>query len=355
MADLAREQTRRGHEVTVLVTNESSRTVRSVEDGVRVIRAGRLAKLASTPLSPALLIEFARERADVIHLHFPYPLAEIAYLGFGKGRKAVLTYHGDIVRQKGLLAFYEPLLWRTLARVDRILATSAPYVESSRFLKPFRSKVDVVPLGIDADRFAHRDEAAVRALRARLAPRSEIVLISVGRLRYYKGLDVALRALAELADPNVRLVLVGTGPMEDSLRALANELSLGDRVLFAGEVSDADLPTWFQAADLYVSSASHRSEAFGISIVEAMACALPVVTTELGTGTSFVNRAGETGRVVAANDHRSLAAGIRDLVADAGLRARFGAAARSRVEREFTRDVMVDRVLDVYARVLRER
>jgi rhamnosyl/mannosyltransferase len=282
-------------------------------------------------------------------------VGEVAHLLLGRGRATVITYHGDIVRQKGLLRLYEPLLTRTLERADRILATSEPYVRSSRFLSRFAGKTEVVPLGIAHERFARVDAAGVSALKRRLAPGGETILLSVGRLRYYKGLDVALRAFALLPDLRARLVLIGSGPMEAELRALASTLSLGDRVLFAGEIPDTELPQWFQAADAYVSSASHRSEAFGISIVEAMAAARPVITTELGTGTSFVNQHGVTGLVVPANDPAALAGAMRTLVTDPPLRERYGSAARDRVAREFTLSVMTDRVLDVYERVLRER
>jgi rhamnosyl/mannosyltransferase len=152
--------------------------------------------------------------------------------------------------------------------------------------------------------------------------------------------------------PEARLLVVGSGPMAGEWQALAADLGLGERVCFAGEVDDADLPSYFAAADLYVSSASHRSEAFGISILEAMASGLPVISTELGTGTSFVNLDGMTGHVVPPRDPPALAGALRELLASPDLRRRMGRAARERVEREFTLAVMTDRVIAVYEEVL---
>ena len=355
MGDLAAAQAKRGHDVRVLVTDEGPRTVRERRDGVEVIRAGRWATLSSAPLSPAMLLERRRIDVDVAHLHFPYPPGEIAQLLFGGKSATVITYHSDIVRQRALGALYAPLLDRVLRRADRILATSPPYARTSPVLVAHREKVEIVPVGIDAARFATADPAAVSALRARLSPRGETVFVALGRMIYYKGLDVLLRAFARLEDVPARLVLVGGGPLEPDLRRMAAELGVEGRVTFAGVVPDAELPAWCHAADVYVSASTHRSEAFGKSTVEAMACGKPAITTELGTGTSYVNLDGETGLVVPANDPVALAGAMRALALDPAARARFGAAARARVDREFTLDVMTGRVLDVYTRVLSER
>jgi len=149
--------------------------------------------------------------------------------------------------------------------------------------------------------------------------------------------------------PGARLVLVGGGPMEAEWRALAIQVGVADRVVFAGEIGDDELPVWFAAGDVYLSSASHRSEAFGISILEGMASGRPVISTELGTGTSFINRHGVSGLVVPAGDVGALADAMSTLRDDAILRRAMGEAGQARVEREFTLERMTDRVLEVYA------
>jgi rhamnosyl/mannosyltransferase len=171
-------------------------------------------------------------------------------------------------------------------------------------------------------------------------------------LRYYKGVHVLIEAMREL--PNARLVVVGTGMMERAWRARAQELGVAERIEFAGDVPDTQLPGYFAACDIFVLPSSERSEAFGIVQLEAMAAGKPVVCTELGTGTSFVNVDGETGLVVPARDAPALASAIQKLSDDPGLRARMGAAGRARVRAEFTREKMVARVMQVYAEVLAE-
>ena len=204
---VARTQAERGHDVTVLVTNPAGRStsVRE-EEGVRVIRASRLATVASTPLSLALFRQLRRQEPDVVHLHFPYPLGEVSQWLLLRGRATVLTYHSDVIKQAGILKLYHPLLKRILRSVDRIIATSEPYVQSSPYLRSVADRCTVIPLGIDIDRFARPQPQNVQMLRARYPGP---LLLFVGRLRYYKGLDYLIEAMKQI---DATLLVVGTGP-----------------------------------------------------------------------------------------------------------------------------------------------
>ena len=339
LRDLAEALALRGHHVTALVTGPGSRTVTSVERGVEVVRCPRLFTAASTPVSPALALEVRRRRADVTHLHIPYPVAEGAWLAGGR-RPMVATYHSDIVRQRFLGRLWAPVLNRTLDRADRVLATSPVYANTSPFLNG-RSNVTVVPLGIDPTPFLEADRDAARG---RYGP-GPIVLF-VGRLRYYKGVDVLLAALDGL--PDATLLVVGTGPQAPELAKVADALGLKDRVKWLGDVGSGDLPGVFAASDLFVLPAVARSEAFGVVQLEAMAAGLPTITTELGTGTSWVTQHGETGLVVPPRDAGALRSAMRELLSDP-IRAReMGRAGRARMLSLFTRDHMVEAVVQVY-------
>lgn len=335
---LAEAQAARGHQVSVLVTSRDRHTHSEMLNGVRVIFAARLATVSSAPVSAALFELLRRETPDVAHLQFPYPLGEAAQFFVGRARKTVLSYQSDIVRQKYLRVVYAPLMERVLARVDRIIATSPNYLASSPVLAHWKNKCVVVPLGIDPTPFE-----AAPALRAASA---DAQLLFVGKLRYYKGLNYLLEALPHI--PRAHLTVVGTGPMERAWRTLARDLGIAERVTFAGEVSDAELPAYYAACDLFVLPASARSEAYGLVQLEAMAAGKPVVCTELGTGTSFVNAHEETGLVVPACDAGALTRAVTRLLADDAWRARLGAAAQARVRQEFTLEQMVTRVMEVY-------
>ena len=343
---LAESQVQRGHQVTVLATHPSSKTHIEEMNGVHVIKAGRLATVASAPLSISLPMWLWHQRPDIAHLHFPYPVGELSQLLFGRAARVVMTYHSDVVRQKGLLRLYRPVLWHVLRRADRIIATSPNYIESSPYLSQLRAQCTVIPLGIELERFLEAPRAEVKRIRdAYGAP----LLLFVGRLRYYKGLQYLLAAMNDIP---ARLLVVGSGPMDAEWRALATTLGLSEKVVFLGEVSAEELPAYYHACDVFVLPACERSEAFGTVQIEAMASGLPVVCTELGTGTSYVNVHGQTGWVVPTRDPTALAAAIGDLLHDEPKRRRMGEQARERALADFSLESMADRVLDVYSEVL---
>jgi glycosyltransferase involved in cell wall biosynthesis len=347
---LAEAQAAAGHQVVVLAANPLRRSETRDVGGVRVILAGHLATVASTPISPALFRWAARIRTDVAHLHFPHPPGEVANLLFRPGRRTVITYHSDVVRQQAWLRLYAPFMRRVLARADRILPTSPVYLDTSPFLRPWRDRCTVVPLGVDIARFAAVPLAQVAALRTRLGLPDRPLLVFVGRLRYYKGLGDLLRALSSL--PTAHLLVVGSGPMGETWRAQAAELGVSGQVTFAGEVSDAELPACYRAGRLFVLPANARAEAFGTVILEAMAAGLPVVCTEVGTGTSWVNQDGVTGLVVPPNDPLSLAAAIASLLSDPDRLHVMGQAARRAAEQRFSQAAMIAQVNGIYEEVL---
>jgi len=337
---LAEAQTAAGHQVAVLVCDPGSRTRVGTLNEVKVIKAGRLATAASMPLSLSQPIALARLQPDVAHIHSPYPLGEVANWLLGRARATVITHHSDVVRQQAWLRLYGPILRCVLRAADRIIATSPRYVETSPWLRPVQDKCVLVPMGVDPARFTPPTNQRT----------NQPTLLFTGRLRYYKGLTTLLQALPAL--PGVQLVVVGDGPMREEWERLADTPGLRDRVTFAGEVPDEDLPGCYHAADIFVLPANARAEAFGIVLLEAMASGLPCITTEVGTGTSWVVQDGVTGLVVPPRDPQALAGAIQSLLADPTQRAAMGQAARARAEIEFTLERMIARVQAVYEKAL---
>ncbi|RMH19642.1 MAG: glycosyltransferase, partial [Acidobacteria bacterium] len=279
----------RGLRVTVLVTGAGLKTTVTREGDVEVIRAGRLGTLASTPISPALVRHLLHLDPDLTHLHFPYPPAEVAQLLVGRRRPAVVYYHSDVVRQRFLGLLYRPLMWRFLRRADRVLASSEVYRTSSPVLRRLGDRCQVLPLPVDVERFAHPEPARLAAWTRRYpGPR----VLFVGRLRYYKGLDHLIDAMAEV---EATLLVVGRGPLEGRWRARAAASPAAGRIHFLGDLDAGELPAIYAAADLLALPSTRRSEAFGVVQLEAMAAGTPVITTELGTGSSVLHRDGATG------------------------------------------------------------
>jgi len=340
---LAETQAAAGHEVTVLVTNPGRQLAQGEINGVQLVRAWRLATVASTPISPMFPLLLARQQPDITHLHFPYPVGEVSQWLVGGERPYVITYHSDVVKQQAILRLYRPLLERVLAGAAAIIASSRNYIQSSPFLRPLADKCTPIPFAVDCDRF--------RAAEPLYPPADRPTLLFIGRHRYYKGVDDLIRAMVDLP---ARLIIGGDGPQRPAWETLAQELDLLDQIQFVGNVPDADLPRFYASGDVFILPANARAEAFGMVLQEAMAAGLPCVTTELGTGTSFVVQHEKTGLVVPPGQPLALAAAIQRLLADPERRRQLGAAGQKRACKEFTLAQMVDRVTAVYQRVLDE-
>jgi len=275
-------------------------------------------------------------------------MGDLADLLGAPGVPLVVTYHADIVRHRALLPLYRPLLVRTFAAARKIVAGSADYLASSPLLRRYQSKCTVVPFGVDLEAFALSDGERAQVDQRRAALGRPIVLF-VGVLRHYKGLDVLLRALTGVC---AHALIAGEGPQLGEWRRLAGALGVADRTTFLGRVSDAERRVLLHACDLLVLPSVDRREAFGIVQLEAMACGKPVVASDLPTGIRFVNQQGVTGLLVPPRDARALAGALNRLLDDAELRAKLGRAARERVVREFSADRMVKLTRKVYVTAL---
>lgn len=350
---LARGLREWGVDARVLVTNTGPATTREAVDGVPVTRTGRQAHILSTPISLAYFAELRRQMAtvDLIHLHAPYPPAELAQLLLGRSKPAVITYHSDIVRQRRTGKLYAPLLRKVLQRAALVAASSPVYIESSPFLRNVRPKCRVIHFGIETERFAETEQVRGDAQRLRRHYDDLPLLLFIGRLRHYKGVDVLIRAMHRI---KAKLLIIGTGPMQEAWQNLAQAEGLVDKVFFLGDASERESLAARYATELFVLPSTNRAEALGIVQLEAMACGMPVVCTELGTGTSYVNRNGVTGVVVSPNDPQALAAAINRLLVSPALRAKMGAEGRRRVREEFSFHSMIDSTIAFYQEALSE-
>lgn len=338
---LAEYQAGHGFEVTVLTTSRNGTASVETINSVKIIKASRLTAISSTPLSISLVRWVHKLKTDIVHLHFPYPPGEIATLFLGKAKYTIITYHSDIIKQKMMLPVISPLLRKVLEKADRVIATSPHYIETSAFLKRVKDKCVVIPLGIDIHRFGTPDRNKSGNIRAHYGG-SQLVLF-VGRLRYFKGLRYLIEAMKSV---DAHLLIIGTGPEGEYLKEKVKEDHLGN-VTFLNDVDDNELPHYYHACDIFVLPSSHRSEAFGTVLIEAMASGKPVISTELGTGTSFINVHGKTGLVVPPMDPVSLAAAMNRLLNDESLRKEYSANALRRAG-QFSSDVLNKRIADLY-------
>lgn len=340
-----------GAKVRAIVCNESRERAEESVDGVDVLRLPRQFALSSAPIAlsmPSVLAAEMRraEPPDVMHLHTPYPWGELSFLRAHPDVPSVVLYHSDIVRQKRMLAAYKPFFERFLDKVDLIIASSPNMVEHSPFLSPRANKCRVVNFGVHVEDVAGTPDTLARAAQLRAEHGGRKIVLFVGRLIYYKGADVLVRAMADV--PDADLVMIGRGPLESELREIAVANGTIGRITWLEPQSDAELAAWYHAADVFCLPSVARSEAFGLVQIEAHAAGTPVVSTNLTTGVPYANLDGVTGLTVPVGDADALAAALSRLLFDDELRARLGRQAQERALSDFTIPRMVAETIDVY-------
>lgn len=345
------EELKKYNRVTVLVPGARWRKIEQTNGNLRVIRLPRLMELRSTAFCPALPWELSRLRPEIVHLHFPDPMAHLAYWLSRVKSKLVLSWHGDITRQTFLLRFYRQFLYRILERADAIVVGSPAFRDGSSFLENVRDRCTVIPYGIDLADYELTENVQRRANELSTLHGDRMVLF-VGRLVHYKGLEYLIAAMQGL---DARLVIIGSGKLRQRLEGQARDPGLRGRIQFFGEASAADLVAHLHACALLVLPSINRGESFGLVQLEAMACRKPVVSTDLPTGVPWVNQHGRTGFVVSPRDVGALRRAIRQLLDDESLRQTFGTAGRRRVESEFTKELHGWRMQELYDSLLTER
>ena len=308
----------------------------------RVVCVPAFARLAATMLSPAMVrwLRKHRDEYDILHIHHPDPMAALALRLSGFKGKVVLHWHSDIVSQQMLLKLYRPLQSWLIRRADVIIGTSPVYLEASPWLKDVQDKCRVVPIGIHP---IVADPVRTEALRRRFEGKT--LLLAIGRLVPYKGFSYLVDAMQHLPE-NFHLALCGEGPLRPELEAQIARNGLGGRISLEGYLSAEAIPSWFEAADVFVMSSVMKSEAFGIVQIEAMSCGTPVVATRIaGSGVAWVNQDGVSGRNVSSRTPEALAKAILEVAADA---KSYGEGARRLFEERYSYERMIESVLDIY-------
>ena len=336
------ELVRRGVHVTAVVAAVKGGTRRDTWRGVDVVRAGTLGTVFSQPMAPGYAATVRRTAGDLLHLHHPNPLGDLAVLE--DRRPLVITQHSDIVRQRVLRPLYGPLLRRAFTKARAVAIGSEQLLRTSEELRGFENKARVIPFGIDASKFAATPVVSARAAELKASWGERPAILAVGRMVGYKGFDVLLRAARTL---DATVVIVGRGPEAGQLRALA-----GPHTVFAGRVNDDDLVAHYHACDVFCLPSVTIAEAFGIVLLEAMACGRPLVTTTLPTGVSAVNRDGVTGLAVPPGDVGALREALSALLNDAGRRRAMGEAARAVQANEYGAALMGERYVRLYEEAL---
>jgi len=318
-----------------------------VVDGIEVIRFPEVIEIASCNMFIKGFSKFRElvDWADVVHYHYPWPFQDVMHASLPKRlrvkKKFIVTYHSDIVKQKFLVKLYAPLMQWFLSQMDLIVASSSNYSQGSLVLRPYLSKVKVIPFGLD--------EATLPSLcpinRAKWKERvGEGFFFFIGVLRYYKGLHILLQAAEK---QNFKVVIAGAGHEKVALEDMIGQLNLTN-VVMVGRVSDLDKVSLLDLSKAVVMPSFLRSEAFGITLLEGLSASKPLVTADIGSGMSFVNKNGTTGVWVAPESVSSLRDALNRLNDSPSLCLEFSRNARNRFECEFQSSLMMSRYMDAY-------
>jgi glycosyltransferase involved in cell wall biosynthesis len=320
------EQLRKLGVDAVLVAPETQipKQVRDDENIIRLpaMRIGNVARLVG--------LDKIIKDADVVHLHYPFYFTAglIARLRRqNKIKKLVITLHMDATDKgwRWLAAFLHRKLFqkRVLDSADALFVSTLDYAQTSSFAPWVGTpKFHELPFGVDTEIF--RPSSVTR-------PQATIVgMVGVmDRAHPFKGVDVLLRALAKLPS-NIHGLFVGDGDRQKDYENLAKDLNISNRVEFVGRLDREKLITTLQSMDVFAFPSTSRAEAFGLAMLEAMACGVPVVASDL-PGVRSVAK--DAGLVVAVNDPEALAAGLRRVLDDQALRQSLALAARDKALR----------------------
>ncbi|MGK7297306.1 MAG: glycosyltransferase [Candidatus Wenzhouxiangella sp. M2_3B_020] len=363
LLDLMRAADRSGVEQAALVHESPGGHGRNVGEAPfdfleALERVPMMAQIAYAPISPRFgralegLVE--RFRPDLLHLHLPNTSAFWA-LRIRNAQQIpwIVHWHSDVVgpgldtKLKLLYPVYRPLEQAVLRRASRIIATSQPYMDSSRALEPWRDKCQVIPLGLDESRTS---ETAADNVVPGWSRSDRLKLLAVGRLSRYKGTEVLIEAVN--AVPETELIVVGEGERRHRLESVVGDRA-GERIRLVGALPDADRNRLLHSCDVLCLSSINRAEAFGMVLLEAMAAGRPVIVANVpGSGMGWVVDHGRTGWLTEPGDVTDLADRLRILAEDRAEIEKAGRRGRERFEQRFRIEAVAEQVVSVYGEVL---
>ncbi|MGB9735785.1 MAG: glycosyltransferase [bacterium] len=338
--------------IDVLACNDTGKTTHTDINGVPVTKASSIGVFFSMPVSFSffLILRNIYKKYDIIHVHLPFPLAELGLWLIKPKQKIIVTYHSDIIRQRFLSFALRRFNRWLLSRANRIVVSNPNIVETSPVLKDFKTKCTVIPFGVDTKKF-NPDNGSKQKIGQIRTTYGEKIVLFVGRLVYYKGIEFLIDAMKNI---DATLLVIGEGVLKKSLMDRIQKLGLAKRVSFLPHQTQDELVNFYLASTVLVLPSIYRSEAFGIVLLEAMACGLPVISTELGTGTSYVNQNGVTGYVVPPGNSDAINMALKKLLSDKELCVQMGNAALKRIRTLFTLTNMLDNYKRLYKNIYYE-
>lgn len=336
--------------VDVLCSNHERNKNFELDRNYKIFRVNTFKVLASTPISPRLpfVLKKIQDNYDIIHIHLPNPLANLAVFLTKPKSKIILHWHSDIVKQKFLLKFYAPLQNWLLNRADKIVSTSPFYIQGSKYLQKFKAKTVSIPLGVDIEELKFSD-IEVNFIKKKYE--SKKIVFALGRLIYYKGFEYLIDA-AKIIDENIIILIGGVGKLEKELKQKIVDNDLQEKVVLIGKIAFHKLGSYYKACDLFCLPSIEKSEAFGVVQIEAMAFGKPIVSTNIkGSGVSWVNKNDVSGKIVNPKDAKDLGTAINLILSDHKTYDKYSKNSFSRFNELFTKKKMIDNFSNLYKQI----
>lgn len=351
---LSRELVNSGNQVKVVCANEPDIESKQRVEGIEVERLPYMGKIANTNITTGLPGALSDGDYDIIHTHIPTPWSAdwSAFYSNSKKKPLVVTYHNDIIGQ-GLASLVAHIynsvgLNYVLKTAAKIIITQPGYLQSSSHLAKYRDKIEVIPNGVDVEKFQPIQASDNE-------DKSTIFFLSVlDEFHKYKGLDYLLEALKIVKNnvPDVKLIVGGKGVLLDHYQEMAASLGLKDNVEFAGFIPDEEIADYYSQASVFVlPSISSLQEGFGIVALEALACQTPVVTTDI-VGVAHDLKQIKGGIVIPPRDTHKLADAITQILSDAQMQKEMGQRGRKLVQEKYTWKVVASSMEKVYKEIL---
>jgi len=327
-------------EIEILCCQSKGKGSEEMINNVKVYRASSFGVYLGMPISFDFFKKYKKliDNYNLVFLHYPFPLAFIAYLLFSRNKDLVIWYHSDIVRQKIAEIFFRPFHWFAFKKAKKIFVSNPNLIKSSVYLRKFEQKCVVIPFGVDLEKFKLTEKIKSEAGLIQEKYGKPIIL-SIGRYVYYKGFEYLIEAAKDI---DAKFLIIGSGPLKNKYEKLIKKYNLENKVFLIPPLEN--LSSFYYACDVFVLPSIAKSEAFGLVLIEAMACGKPVISTELGTGTSFVNQDGVTGFVVPPKNSQALAQAIKKIIENKNILEEFGKNAQERVRTNFSLEKMLEEV-----------
>ncbi|MBY7864278.1 glycosyltransferase [Vibrio fluvialis] len=314
-------------------------------EGTEIILCKKNWEISSNGFSMELFKQYAKlsQWADIIHFHYPWPTGDLLFFTSPKKPK-IVTYHSDIVKQNFLKLFYRPIECQFLKNVTSIVATSPQYMNSSENLNKYKHKTNIIPLSVDPDDYHFNGNYNINNL-------GNDFFLFIGVLRYYKGLHYLLSAAKETEG---NFVIAGDGPMMEELR---NRIQIENisNVHLLGFVTNEEKLELLKRCKAFIFPSHLRSEAFGVSLLEAQISKKPIISCDIGTGSSYVNIHNETGLVVKPASVSDLSDAIKKLLYNEELCNIFGQNGYNRAMKLFTIEKQAKSYVKLYRSILKDR